>query len=118
MDFLIHHMLRASASRFPEKEALVHENDRLTYQEVARRVAGLAYGLQAVGLQRGDRIGIFLEPSVPQVLAIFGISQAGGAFVPINNLLFPEQVVHIANDCGMKALITTRAKLASLAAVF
>jgi non-ribosomal peptide synthetase component E (peptide arylation enzyme) len=31
MDFLLHHMLRASASRSPEKEALVHGNDRFTY---------------------------------------------------------------------------------------
>lgn len=117
MDFLIPHMLRTSAARFPEKEALVHDNERLTYREVAGRMAGLAYGLQSVGLQPGDRIGIFLEPLVPQVLAIFGISQAGGAFVPINSLLFPEQVVHIANDCRMKGLITTKTKLASLAPV-
>lgn len=117
MDFLIHHMLRTSARRFPDKEALVYAEQRLSYREVARRTAGLAEGLQRTGLERGDRVGIYLDPSVPQVLSIFGVSQAGGAFVPINTLLFPEQVAHIAKDCGMKGLITTRSKLASLAAV-
>jgi acyl-CoA ligase (AMP-forming) (exosortase A-associated) len=44
--------------------------------------------------------------SIPQAISIFAISQAGGAFVPINTLLFPQQVAHIVNDCRMKVLIT------------
>src|SRR5262245_54043254 len=110
-------MLCTSAQRSPGKEALVHKGQRLTYENVARQTAGLAQGLRGAGVQRGDRIGIYLEPSVSQVLSIFGISQAGGVFVPINHLLFPDQVAHIARDCGMKGLITTQARLASLATV-
>ena len=114
MDFLIHHMLRTSAQRLPDKEAMVHGNERLTYKEVARRVSGLARGLREAGMKRCDRIGIYLEASVPQVISIFGISEGGGAYVPINAQLFPEQVGHIAKDCGMKGLITTSTKLAAL----
>jgi acyl-CoA ligase (AMP-forming) (exosortase A-associated) len=114
MDFLIHHMLRSSAQRLPNKEAMVHGKERLSYSEVARRTAGLAHGLREAGLQRGDRIGIYLEASVPQVVSIFGISEAGGVYVPINAQLFAEQVAHIAKDCGMKGLITTASKLAAL----
>jgi acyl-CoA ligase (AMP-forming) (exosortase A-associated) len=117
MDFLIHHMLRSSVLRFPDKEALVHGEQRLSYREVARRTSGLAQGLRRAGLGRGDRIGIYLEPTVSQVISIFGISEAGGVFVPINATLFPEQVGHIAKDCSMKGLITTPAKLFTLAAV-
>lgn len=117
MDFLIHHMLRTSAQRFPKKEALVHEEQRLTYEEVVKQTVGLAYGLRCAGLCRGDRIGIYLDASVPQVLSIFGVAQAGGAFVPINSLLFPDQVAHIARDCRMKGLITTKSKLSSLSSV-
>jgi acyl-CoA ligase (AMP-forming) (exosortase A-associated) len=117
MDFLIHHMLRTSFERSPDKEALVHGDQRLSYRDVARRTGGLAKGLRRAGLVRGDRIGIYLEPSVAQVVSIFGISEAGGVYVPINSTLFPEQVAHIAKDCGMKGLITTAAKLSSLAAV-
>ncbi|HWP45682.1 MAG TPA: acyl-CoA ligase (AMP-forming), exosortase A system-associated [Candidatus Limnocylindrales bacterium] len=117
MDFLIHHMPRTSAQRLPEKEALVHGDQRLTYAEVMKRLAGLAYGLRSAGLQRGDRIGIYLDPSVPQALSIFGISYGGGVFVPINSLLFPDQVAHIAKDCQMKGLITSPTKLNSLSPV-
>jgi len=114
MDFLIHHMLRNSAARYPEKEALVHGTRRLTYREVADGCASVARGLRAAGLQRGDRVGIYLDPSVEQVLSIFSVSQAGGVYVPINSVLVPEQVAHIARDCGMKALITTPDKLEML----
>jgi acyl-CoA ligase (AMP-forming) (exosortase A-associated) len=117
MDFLIHHMLQTSALHFPEKEALVHGDQRLTYIQVTKHTAGLAYGLQCAGLQRGDRIGIYLDPSIHQVLSIFGISQAGGVFVPISSLLFPDQVAHIAKDCRMKGLITTKSHLSSLVPV-
>ena len=114
MDFLIHHMLRTSADRFPDKEALVHRDHRLTYREVARRAGGLAAGLVDLGLERGDRVGIYLDASIPQALSIFAVSQAGGVFVPIHPSLFPEQVAHIARDCGMRALIMAGSKLAAL----
>jgi acyl-CoA ligase (AMP-forming) (exosortase A-associated) len=117
MDFLIHHMLRSSALRFPEKEALVDRENRLTFEEAVRKIAGLAEGLRRAGLQRGDRVGIYLETSVLQGLSIFGVSQAGGVFVPINSVLFPEQVAHIAGDCKMTGLITSRDKVTSLASV-
>ncbi len=115
MDFLIHHMLHASAERSPEKEAIVHGDQRLGYRDLAQRASGLAKGLRCAGLVRGGRVGIYLEPSVAQVVSIFGISEAGGVYVPVNATLFPEQVVHIAQDCGMKGLITTPVKLATLA---
>lgn len=117
MDFLICHLLRESVRRVPEKEALVHGEERLTYSEVARRVDGLAAGLRSAGLRRSDRMGIYLEASVPQVISIFGISRAEAVYVPINALLHAEQVMHIARDCGMKGLITTAAKVAALAEV-
>jgi len=117
MDFLIWHLLRESVKRTPEKEALVHGDQRLTYAEVGRRTAGLATGLRKAGVKRGERVGIYLEASVPQVISIFGVSQSEAVYVPINALLHAEQVMHVATDCGMKALITTPAKLATLSEV-
>jgi len=115
MDFLIWHMLRESVRRVPEKEALVHGRERLSYRETGDQVARLAAGLRHAGIRRGDRVGIYLEPSIAQVLSIFAVAQSEGVFVPINIQLFPEQVAHIAKDCGMTALITRPAKLAALA---
>ena len=114
MDFLLHHMLRSSAARYPDKEALVHNSERLTYREVESTARGLASGLRTAGVGRGDRIGIFLEPSTFQAIAIFAASYANAVLVPMNHLLFPEQVAHIVNDCRIKCLITTTSKLQTL----
>ncbi len=117
MDYLVHHLLRSSANRYPGKVALIHGKQRLTYREMATQSAALAAGLRRAGIALWDRVGIFLNPSVPQTLSITATSQAGGVFVPIHHSLFPEQVAHIMNDCGIRALITDRSKLAKLRAI-
>jgi len=110
-------MLLTNAQRLPNKEALVDGSRRLSYAEVARTVNAVAHGLRAAGLKRGERIAILLEPTVTQALSIFAASKANAVFVPINHLLFPEQVAHIMKDCSTKGLIITRSRLASYADV-
>ena len=92
MDFLIWHLLRESVRRWPEKEALVHGEERLSYGEVTRRVNGLAAGLRDAGLLRGDRMGIYLEASVPQAISIFGISRAEAVYVPSMRFCTPNRL--------------------------
>lgn len=116
MEYLLHHTLQVSSIRFPEKEALVHQGDRLTYHELLKRVDALAAGLHAAGVKRGDRVGIYLEPSAAQVVSIYAISRAGAVFVPISVDLFPEQVAHIIRDCRMKGLVTSNPRLTALGA--
>ena len=114
MNILLHHLLRTSASKLPDKEALVHADRRLTYSEVLRKVQGIAAGLRSAGVNRGERIGIYLDPGIPQVLSIFGTTMAGGVFVPINTQLLADQLHHIARDCRISAIITSADKLPSL----
>ncbi len=115
MDYLVHHLLRQSAEVSPDHEALVHGAARLSYADVAARTASVAQGLRTAGVQPGDRVGILLEPSLPLVFSIFGVSQAGGVFVPIHHSLLPKQVSHIVTDCKMRVLITDGAHLSTLA---
>jgi len=114
MDFLLHHLLRTSTARNPGKEALVHGSERLCFSEVLSRVYSFASGLLAAGIQRGERVGIYLDAGIPQVISIFGVSQARAVFVPANGVLVPDQVAHIGRDCGIAALITSATKLESL----
>ena len=117
MDYLIHHMLRGSAERFPDKEAVAHNDVRLRYADMARSATSLAHGLCEAGVRRFDRVGILAEPSIAQTQAILGASQSGGVFVPIHHSLFPGQVAHIVRDCEMKALVVDSARLSTLAPV-
>ena len=106
MQYLIHHMLSQSAAKHPHSEAIVAKNNRLSYQDMAVQVANVAGSLRGLGINRGDRIAIFLPPDVTLPLAIFATAQASAVFVPIHHGMFPDQVSHILNDCGAVALIT------------
>jgi acyl-CoA ligase (AMP-forming) (exosortase A-associated) len=117
MDHLTHHLLRASAQRDPDRVGLVQGERRLTYGDLERATDRLAHALVAAGVERLDRVAVFLEKSVEETLALVAASKAGGVFVPINHLLFPEQVEHILRDCTPKVLVTSRARLGSLAEV-
>ena len=117
MGFLVHHMLRASAERFPEKDAIVCGDAHTPYRLAWDRVSSFATGLRRLGTKRGDRIGVYTEANEIQALSILGVSRAGGVFVPVNEVLFPQQVTHIVDDCGMRGLITSRKKLDRVAEV-
>lgn len=107
-------MIRRSTELHPEKEALVFKNERLTYSDVHSRVMSLGHTLQQAGLHRGERVGIYLEPSVEQALSIFGTNAGDGVFVPMNHQIFPEQVLHIMKDCAMTGLVTTESRWQAL----
>lgn len=105
--YLLHHLLERSAARLGGKEAVVDGTQSLCYEELRSVSRDWALSLLAHGLERRDRVAIFLPKSLAEVFAIFGTSMAGGVFVPINALLGPRQVAHIVRDCGARMLITT-----------
>jgi acyl-CoA ligase (AMP-forming) (exosortase A-associated) len=114
VNFLVHHLLRTSAECYPQHEALVHGEDRVSYAELWRRVRSLGQGLQNAGTARGDRVGVLLDPSIALATSLLGVSSSGGVLVPIHHGLFPEQVEHIVRDCGMRGLITDAGRFAKL----
>lgn len=115
MDYLLHHLLRASARRFPDKDAIVCRGETLTYSAMWRQTGGMAAGLRSAGVQRSDRVALLLEPSTELAVSIFGVSRAGAAFVPIHHSLFAEQVEHILSDCETVGLITSKSRLEQIA---
>jgi acyl-CoA ligase (AMP-forming) (exosortase A-associated) len=104
-----------SAARRAEAIALTYGSASLTYGELAQQTRQLAGGLLGLGLQRGERVAIYLEKRFETVIASFGIPAAGGVFVPVNPLLKPEQVAYILRDCNVRLLITSAERHALLA---
>ncbi|MCP4477158.1 MAG: AMP-binding protein, partial [Planctomycetaceae bacterium] len=103
--------------KYPSSEALVAKSQRLNYEDMAAQVANAAGNLRERGVNRGDRIAIFLPPSATLPLTIFATAQASAVFVPIHHGLFPDQVLHIRNDCGAVALITDAVRLERIQSV-
>jgi long-chain acyl-CoA synthetase len=103
---LVSDFLKNSAERHPHKTALVFGKKRLTYEEIELTTNRTACGLISLGVEPGDRVGIFLDNSVEVVIAIFAILKANAIFVVINPTTKPEKLTYILNNCRMKGLFT------------
>ena len=113
--YLVHHFLENSAARFPDKIALIHGDQRLTYQQINQLSNQLASSLADMGVKRQDRVIIFLDNSVEAVIALFGILKAGAIFVMLNPAMKAKKLNYILQDSGARALITHKTKARILA---
>ena len=102
--------LEKSAERYPEKTALVYQGRRLTYQEVEERANRLAHSLIAEGIERWDRVAVFLENSVEAVVSVFAILKAGGVFLVVNPTTKVDKLKYILDNCRAKGLILPASK--------
>lgn len=113
MPYLLHQVLEISAKQYPERKAVVYNNS-ITYQELDEVSTRLCWVLKNAGVEKGDRIGIYLNKSIEAVAAIFGILKAGAVYVPLDPSAPIRRIVSIINDCGIEILVTTQKKLANL----
>jgi acyl-CoA ligase (AMP-forming) (exosortase A-associated) len=107
--YLLHHLLEKSALQYADKVAIKHESRTITFRELYEESVKMAGFLMDQGLRKGERVGIFLQKSIEQLVSMFGISMAGGVFVFINPILKRHQVEYIIQDCQVKLLISTSA---------
>lgn len=111
----VHDLLAQQAAERPDAAALTYRGLTVSYAEVWRSARAAAAQLRELGVQRGDRVAIYLEKRLETVAAIFAASAAGALFVPVNHVLKPPQVGHILADSGATVLITSADRLAQLA---
>jgi len=99
-------ILAESARRYPDKEALVLGETRLTYQQVwgmARRFAAV---LRNDGVGPGDRVAVLL-PNIPHfAFAYYGALALGATVVPVHALLKADEIAYTLTDSACVALIT------------
>ena len=94
-------------ARWPEREALVvrHQDVRWSYREFGARVDALAANLLQLGLQPGDRIGIWSQNCSEWVLTQFATAKAGLVMVNINPAYRRHELEYVLNKVGCTALI-------------
>ncbi|MBX6424388.1 MAG: AMP-binding protein [Variibacter sp.] len=111
----VEQFLRDSRARFPDKTAVVANGRRLTYRDLDDMSDRLAAALVERGLERGDRVALFMDNSWETVIAIFAALKAGAVFSPINPSTKAEKLAYVVNNCRAAALVT-QARLTAVAA--
>jgi acyl-CoA ligase (AMP-forming) (exosortase A-associated) len=112
---LLSDLVTQAAERRPDAVALRAAGLQHSYAALQQQLERCAGGVLALGVQRGERVAIWLDKCVEMVVACFGAVQAGAVFVPVNPVLKPAQVAHILADSGARVLVTSAERLAVLA---
>lgn len=102
---LLGETLRRSADRWPNEEALVQDDRRLTYAEWNALVDRFADGLRAHGVRVGDRVAVLTYNSIEQVTALLATQKFGAVAVPLNHRLSPGEVSHLLEQSDAVALL-------------
>ncbi|WP_375461928.1 AMP-binding protein [uncultured Enterovirga sp.] len=90
--------------RYPGRPALESFGTRITYEELARHSASVASWLQAVGVQRGDRVAIVLPNVMAYPAILFGTLMAGATVVNVNPLYTPHELAIQLKDSGARII--------------
>lgn len=97
--------LTAASGQWPDAEALVFDDARLTYADLARLTDDTARSLLALGVRRGDHVAVCLGNGVEWVRLFYGIAAIGAVVVPINTRFKSGEIRYALEQSDARVLI-------------
>jgi fatty-acyl-CoA synthase len=106
LDLTISQALAAAAGRFPDREAVVvrHQSARLTWAELDREATRMARGLAGLGIEPGDRVGIWASNCIEWILLQYGAARAGVILVNVNPAYRCHELRYVLQKSHIRAL--------------
>jgi fatty-acyl-CoA synthase len=98
--------LDGCARTWPDRPFVITDEVTWTYAEVAQRSRELADGLAALGVRRGDRVGLLMANFADFVPLKFAIARAGAIAIPFNFLYRTEELAYVLEQSGCQVLVT------------
>jgi fatty-acyl-CoA synthase len=99
--------LEVTARRYPHKNAYLYLGQPLTWGELHRQAEALAGWLQARGVQRGDRVLLFMQNCPQVVVAAFAVLRADAVIVPVNPMNRADEFGHYITDPEARVAIVS-----------
>lgn len=106
-------MFEKTEGKFPNNPALIFAGKTITYREMNVRIERLAKALLQRGVQKGDRISIFMPNSDNWVISFFAILRAGAVVVQTNPLYVESELKALLQDSGAHRNCNDTSALAS-----
>ncbi len=101
----LHAMFTLAAGREPAREAISFNGRRWTYAEATREIDRIAGGLASFGLQRGDRVVLFIGNCPEFVFVLFALQKIGAIAVPVGTREQGPGLAFIVNQCGATGIV-------------
>src|SRR5688572_4007113 len=99
-------VLARNAELFPDEEALVIGERRLTYGELHAHVEEMAAGLGALGVKRGDHVAVCMGNTVEWVIFFYAAATVGAVTVPVNTRFKADELAYCLKQADVKLLFT------------
>ncbi|WP_047151733.1 long-chain fatty acid--CoA ligase [Aneurinibacillus tyrosinisolvens] len=90
--------LEVTARRYPQKTAIIYYGTEITYEALLQEVNSIAAYLISQGIQKGDRVLLYMQNSPQFIIAYYAILRAGAVVVPVNPMNVMEELVHYIQD--------------------
>src|SRR6266850_3082801 len=95
---------RRSRKLYPEREAVVDGDLRLSYEQFFVRCDAWSAALQTLGVKQGDRVAYIAPNTHAQLESFYAVPQIGGVLVPLNYRLSPAEFAYIIGHSGATVL--------------
>ena len=102
----VHQLINEFGRTHSQQIAVTFQGTSLTYAELNEHADVVANVLIESGVQSSDRIGLFTEPSVEQIVGILGILKAGAAYVPLDPDYPDEHLAFVIADATIEIVLT------------
>jgi fatty-acyl-CoA synthase len=94
------------AARYPDREAVVWERDRLTYRRYRERARQLAKGLHRLGVRRGEKVALLMGNRTEWLLVDFACHVLGATLVPISTWSRTRELEYVLRHCDAATFVT------------
>src|SRR5574341_2326156 len=99
-------LLDEMAARYPNREAIVCGDRRLTYARFQEQVRQLAKGLLCLGVRRGDKVAILMANRAEWLLVDFPVASLGATLVALSTWSTPRELEYVLRHADVTTLIT------------
>ncbi|OPX13756.1 AMP-binding protein, partial [Gordonia sp. i37] len=108
MAFTIGDLIEHAVDLMPDRTAVESGDRSRTYAELEARSNALAHHLRSLGVQPGDRVGLYSRNTIESIEAMVAIFKARAVMVNVNYRYVEAELDHIFSDSGMTVLIHER----------
>lgn len=102
---LLGEALEFSCTKHPSKTAAIYAGKEYSYAELRKSAEKLAFHLVGAGIEKGDRVAVFMNNSWQCIVSIYGITLAGGVFLVVNPQTKANKLQYILEDCSARLII-------------
>ena len=109
--------LEEAVENHPGKTAVLFEGRTLKYSELGNQSDRFASALCKMGIQKGERVSIFMQNCMEYIISVWGIQKAGGVMVPTSTLRSDDGIVHETGNSSSRVIVCQEKNLERILAV-